>query len=288
MKIKKTSFFLWIILFFLLLPTWIFFLSNLAFWPWDNYIFSNNMNVYLEKIFPKNEKIQLKRWDYYYRLWEYEKALQKYVKINCKTQEICFSLSYNLGNTYYKLWEKSLSPNEKISFWQKALSSYQKALEVKEDDHARKNYEFVLKKLNELMDEIQQNIQSNQNQNQPNETQKSDPQENNSQQEESDKTQEEQEQQENSQESGEQEQPQNQTDETQPRGPSIKIDENAIDETTKLTPDQKEAIEKYIENLQQEEKNNIHLNKPREQRDIYDILREDFMFEDLNKNQSGW
>lgn len=159
MKIKKTSFFVWIIVFVLLLPSAIFILSNLAFWPGNNYIFSNNMNKYLEKIFPKNEKIQLKKWDYYYRLWEYEKALQTYVKINCKTEEVCFSLSYNLGNTYYRLGENNPYTNEKIWLWQKSLSSYQKALWVKEDENTRKNYEFVLKKLNDLMNDLNKETQ---------------------------------------------------------------------------------------------------------------------------------
>lgn len=84
-------------------------------------------------------------------------------------------------------------------------------------------------------------------------------------------------------------QPQEQTsDQIQPRGPSIKIDENAPESSKELTQEQKEQIQWYIEQLKQEEKNNIHLNKPREQQDIFDILRDDFMFEWMKQNQSGW
>jgi len=90
---------------------------------------------------------------------------------------------------------------------------------------------------------------------------------------------------ENSQESQSQDQP---SDQIQPRWPSMKIDENALDTVPELTQEQKEEIQKYIEKLQQEEKNNIHLNKPREQKDIFDILRDDFMFEWMKQNQSGW
>lgn len=83
----------------------------------------------------------------------------------------------------------------------------------------------------------------------------------------------------------EQQQSQN---ETQPRWPSIKIDENALDSTKQLSPQEKEAVEAYLKELQEEEKNNIHLNKPREQRDIFDILKDDFMFDNLNTNQNWW
>lgn len=77
-------------------------------------------------------------------------------------------------------------------------------------------------------------------------------------------------------------------DTPQPRGPSIKIDENALQEAKPLTPEEKQAIELYIKELQEEEKSNVHLNKPRTQRDIFDILKEDFMFEDFGKNKNGW
>lgn len=292
MKIKKTSFFVSIILFVLLLPSMIFILSNLAFWPWNNYIFSNNMNKFLEKIFPKNEKIQLKKWDYYYRLSEYEKALQTYVKINCTTDEVCFLVSYNLGNTYYRLWEKIIETNQKIWFWQKSLSSYQKALQIQEDENTRKNYEFVLKKLNDFMSELNQEKQNQQQQSSENN-------QDNSQSEEKESTQQDQQQQNQQQDESSQEssqdgensqenQTQNQQNQTQPRWPSIKIDENALDETKELSPQEKEAVEAYLKELQEEEKNNIHLNKPREQRDIFDILTDDFSFDNLDKNQNWW
>lgn len=288
MKIKKTFLWVFIILFFLLLPSWIFFISNLAFWPWNNYIFAHSLNKYLAKIFPENEKIQLKKGDYYYRLWEYEKALQQYGKIDCKTDFICSILYYNLGNTYYRLWENSHQITDKLWFWQQSLSGYQKALQIKEDEKTRKNYEFVLKKMNEFIDEMKKKQES----------EKQPPQLPESSQEDKD-TQEKDDTQSNTQELKDEnntpweeksQEPQSNAsdDNIQPRGPSMKIDENALDTTPELTPEQNDEIQEYIEQLQQEEKNNIHLNKPREQKDILDILRDDFMFEDFGKNNNGW
>ncbi len=293
MKIKKTTLFILIIGFFLVLPSIIFFASNLAFWPWNNYIFSHNINKYLEKVFPKSEKLQLKRWDYYYRLSEYEKALQNYAQLDCKSDEICKVLYHNLGNTYYRLWEYSHNNNDKISFWQKALSTYQKSLKIQDEEKTRKNYEFVLKKLNELMEEIKN--QQEEKEEQEDEANNWEKQQNEQENEETNWEKEQNEQTE-TEKSGENswentsEENQNNTweDTPQPRGPSIKIDENALQEAKPLTPEEKQAIELYIKELQEEEKSNVHLNKPRTQRDIFDILKEDFMFEDFGKNKNGW
>ncbi len=287
MKIKKTFLWVFIILFFLVLPSWIFFVSNLAFWPGNNYIFAHSLNKYLAKIFPENEKIQLKKGDYYYRFWEYKKALEQYTKIDCKTDLICSILYYNLGNTYYRLWENTPQITDKLWFWQQALSVYQKALQILEDEKTRKNYEFVLKKMNEFIDEMKkkQELEKQPPQQEPSQ-ENQDTQENDSPQPNTEELQDE-----NNntwEEKSQSPQPNTSDNQIQPRWPSMKIDENALDTVPELTQEQKEEIQKYIEKLQQEEKNNIHLNKPREQKDIFDILRDDFMFEWMKQNQSGW
>ena len=292
MKIKKTLFWISFLLFFLLLPSGIFFLSNLAFWPGNNYIFSHNLNRHLERFFRNNDKIELKKWDYYYRLWEYQKALEKYTKIDCKIDSLCIILYYNLGNTYYRLWEYSQQSTDKVGFWQHALSTYQKALQLQEDEKTRKNYEFVLKKLNDFMQEMKKK------QEEKDDSQLNPPQEEEEKWEnETSQTDEKEKEQENEtspssekpEEKSQESQPQEQTsDQIQPRGPSIKIDENAPESSKELTQEQKEQIQWYIEQLKQEEKNNIHLNKPREQQDIFDILRDDFIFGWMKQNQSGW
>lgn len=273
MKIKQISIFFSIILCFLLLPSVLFSLSNLAFWPWNNYIFSNHFNRYLEKVFPKSDMLKLKKWDFYYRMGEYQKALSEYLKLNCNTDKKCFTLYHNIGNTYYKLWEYTHNTMEKISFWQQSLVYYQRALDITYDEETKKNYDFVLQKLRKLMDDLKE-----ENELEPESEENHQP------------SQETEEQNQNTQESETEEQPeQNQnSQEIQPRGPSIKIDEFSQQAQQWLSDDEKNMIEEYLHQLQEEERQNRELNKPREQRDILDILREDFFFDKFDRNESGW
>ncbi len=295
MKIKKTLLWIFIILFILLLPSGVFIVSNFAFWPGGNYIFAQNLNKYLEKIFPENEKIQLKKGDYYYRLWEYQKAREKYENIDCKSDTICMILYYNLGNTYYRLWEYIPQDSDKIWFWQEALWAYQKALQIQEDEKTRKNYEFVLKKLNEFIQEVTKKQEEEmkksaqeQSWEEPNQPEENGEQKEDEKQEPQKENQKPSAQQDKEQSEESKPQQDENSQQIQPRGPSIKIDQKALDTVPELTKEQKQEIENYIKELQQEEKSNIHLNKPREQKDIFDILKDDFMFEWMKQNQTGW
>lgn len=155
MKIKNILYFLIIVIFIILLPSLIFYTSNLAFWPGNNYIFANNLNKKLEIFFKENNLLKLKKADFYYKLWEYEKALELYLQTDCKNEEKCFILYHNIWNTYYKLWELKEEKLKKITLWQKSLSFYLKALSIKKDDQTKKNYDFVLEKLQKLVKDEQ-------------------------------------------------------------------------------------------------------------------------------------
>jgi hypothetical protein len=61
-----------------------------------------------------------------------------------------------LGNVFYKLGENELNDiQKKVDLWKRSLQSYNQILFKKEDKKTRENYNFVLKKLNDLIEQIQ-------------------------------------------------------------------------------------------------------------------------------------
>lgn len=283
MKIKNIIIWVFFIVFVLLIPSFLFFISNLAFWPWDNYVFANSINKKLEKIFPENDLIKLKRADYFYKLWEYEKALEKYLEVDCFNKETCFILNHNIANTYYKIWEFS-PENKKLEYRQKSLWHYSKALENKQDIETKKNYDFVLDKLNKLMEEMKKKQEKNQEEQEKQEETKSEDEnkkeektETNSETPKDDK-----ETQENWESWDEQK------DEIIPKWDSMKIDETSQKLQKPLSKEEKAEIEKYLEQLKNEEEQNINLNKPKDTRDLFDIFKDDLFFEWFDRNENDW
>jgi hypothetical protein len=53
-----------------------------------------------------------------------------------------------------------------------------------------------------------------------------------------------------------------------------------------LTPDEKEAIKEYLKSLEQEEKENMRLNKP--QKDGWDMYDDFFNFEEWGWDDYDW
>lgn len=153
MKIKKSIIIFFVILFALFLPSIVFLVSNLSFLEW-NFITAWKINKYLEKFFD-DDLLNMKNWDYYYRFWDYEKALKEYNKIRCTKQDFCQKLFHNVWNTLYYLWDKK-SDLEKIDYWQRSVNSYLKSLSIKEDKETFHNYEYVKSKLDELMKKMQE------------------------------------------------------------------------------------------------------------------------------------
>lgn len=81
-----------------------------------------------------------------------------------------------------------------------------------------------------------------------------------------------------------------------PKWDSINIDENSQDAKNKLSKEEKQEIENYLKWLQEEEKQNIRLNKPKDEKTIFDIFSEDFFFkwfdnfffEWFDRNENDW
>lgn len=269
MKIKNIVFFIVFVLSIILLPSMIFFMSNSTFW--NNFIFSNNINKSLESIFSENDLLKLKKADYYYKLWEYDKAFKKYLEIDCNNKDTCFILNHNIWNTAYKLWE-NLNNLDKLNLWQKSLSYYSKALNIKYDKKTKKNYDFVLNKLNDLIKEIKKQDESKNNKENSNEEEKQKEQNN------------------------EKEQKQDKwssdsnwwkEESVIPKMPSIQINNDKKKALEPLSEEEKTKLENYMKWLQEEEKQNIEFNKPQDDRDITKILEEDF-FSTFDKNENDW
>jgi Ca-activated chloride channel homolog len=103
---------------------------------------------------PKKTELQFNTAAAAYKTGKFEDSLAGFQKSlqteNIPLQQQAF---YNLGNTQYRVGQKTEKSDVKktISLWQKALKSYEQALQLKADDaDAKFNYEFVKKKLEQL------------------------------------------------------------------------------------------------------------------------------------------
>ena len=66
---------------------------------------------------------------------------------------------YNLGNTHYRMGEEQLetNPEETIKLWNRGLKNYENALNLdSNDEDAKFNYDYLKKRLEELMSQQQQ------------------------------------------------------------------------------------------------------------------------------------
>jgi len=224
-----------------------------------NFVFANNLNIYLEKIFPRNNHLLFKKWDFYYKMGMFEKAIDLYSKVKCESEKTCQKLYHNIGNSYYKSAD-FLDEKQQIEYYKNALWSYQKSLNYTFNDETKKNYDFVLNKLQALMDKIKEEAQKNENQ----------------------KSQEKKD--EDTQENQKQEQQQEQwqksqwnSDEIIPKWNSIQISPQELETIEKwLTPQEKKEIQEYLEQLKREEWENRNFNKPQEKKDIFDIYQDFF------------
>ena len=125
--------------------------------------------------FPNNKVWIYNKWNSYYKLKEYDKAKQAYLKIvNTGNNLLNYYLLHNLGNTFYRLWQKTTDLQKRYQNWLKAVKFYQQALTIWKNIHVsekdlyetEKNLEFVLNKLKQLNQK--QNKQQKQNSNQNN------------------------------------------------------------------------------------------------------------------------
>ena len=100
-----------------------------------------------------------------YKAATFDKAADAFQK-SLKTKQVKLQQDtyYNLGNTQYRLGQKTEkeNPQQTIPTWEQAVKSYEAALQIKADDaDAKFNRDFVKKKLEELKKQEQQQQQQN-------------------------------------------------------------------------------------------------------------------------------
>jgi len=124
------------------------------------YIWQGNYTQAIH-LFPNNKTWDYNKANFYYTMKDYKNALKFYQKaISSGENLLNYYIFHNLWNTYYRIWENIKDSTKKtISNWVSATLAYKKAIKIwekikvnkKDLEETKKNLEFVLKKIDELM-----------------------------------------------------------------------------------------------------------------------------------------
>jgi Ca-activated chloride channel family protein len=139
---------------------------------------------------PSKAELQFNAGDASYKAGDYTQAVSGFER-SLKTGQVPMQQSayYNLGNTKYRLGQKTEkeNPQETIKTWEEAVKSYDTALQIKADDaDAKHNRDFVKRKIEQLKKQEEQKKQDQQKQQDQKNQQKSNDQQNQSQDQKSD------------------------------------------------------------------------------------------------------
>ncbi|MBU1784158.1 MAG: tetratricopeptide repeat protein [Candidatus Omnitrophica bacterium] len=109
---------------------------------------------------PDDQTIQYNRAAALYRNAEFEKAFDAFLaSFSEDTGSLAEKAVYNAGNSKYREGEKkeARDPGSAMSDYKDALEFYKKAIEVSpEDEDAKVNYEYTLKKIRKLEEELKE------------------------------------------------------------------------------------------------------------------------------------
>jgi hypothetical protein len=95
-------------------------------------------------------------WNAYYKNREYEIAIQAYEwALWTENNNLLFRIYHNLWNSYYRIWEQN--EENKLEYFLNSVSNYEEALEIKYDEETEANRDFVLEKIKELEEKMQEN-----------------------------------------------------------------------------------------------------------------------------------
>lgn len=163
--------------------------------------------------------------------------------------------------------------------WTFCLQSYNISLEILFHPETKANYDFVYQKLSELKNEMekQKDEKEDQKQEEKEENKKSNQElpKSDSKSDAEEKTNDAQKEQNTSGEK------------IIPKAPSMEIYDTDGKISKPFSKDEEKQIQQYIETLKNEEKENIHLNKPKENTSIEEILKNDF-FDNPFKIENDW
>jgi Ca-activated chloride channel family protein len=117
---------------------------------------------------PSKAELQFNAGDAAYKTGDYAQAAFGFEK-SLKTGQVPVQQSayYNLGNTKYRLGQKTdkENPQKTIKTWEEAVKSYDTALQIKTDDaDAKHNRDFVKRKIEQLKKQEEQKKQDQQKQ----------------------------------------------------------------------------------------------------------------------------
>lgn len=119
---------------------------------------------------PEDPSIQHNRAAALYRKGEFSEAGEAFLKSLGGGEEYLEERTvYNIGNTEYRIGEgrEGSDPSSAMENYKKALEYYKRAMELSpEDQDAKYNYEFTLKKIREIEPQAQQQQQQQQEQQQ--------------------------------------------------------------------------------------------------------------------------
>ncbi len=174
---------------------------------------------------PDDPVIQYNRAATFYRKGDFAKAIESFLKSFASEKKgLEESSAYNVGNSKYRIGEKvqKKDPKAALKDFGEALEYYKRSMEIDPDDmDAKINYEYTLKKMNDLKQESQEQQQQQQQQDQqPQQEQEKQDQEQKDEQQKKDQKQEKQDQQkeqEKQQQEKQREQEQQQKQQEQPR-----------------------------------------------------------------------
>ena len=102
------------------------------------------------KYFEKSHSIEgiYNKGNALYKQKLYSWALMQYKSILWKEKNnLNFNLNYNIWNSFYRVWELKKDSNLKIKNREEAIKYYRDSLNIKYDEQAKKNLEFVLDRI---------------------------------------------------------------------------------------------------------------------------------------------
>lgn len=239
---------------------------------WKKYFLSWNYDL-SQKYFSKNWDIYsvYNQANSYYKNWDFDLALEKYLWLLNENNdiELSFKTFHNIWNTYFRIWEKNNLEKEKLLL---SIINYEKALEIKEDFETRFNLEFVLEKLQDLIEETSSQDSNFEDTEHEQENLSQDSSEENSPQD---------------SHQGEDEKQEDLEWSDFPQTPSQENKEES--NSLNLSEEDREFLEQYQERLIQEQiRNSSNFNKNyNERNDIFDNFLRDSFFDNSSLNQEN-
>lgn len=201
-----------------------------------------------------------KQWIYnkanvLYKQRKYKESIKEYMSLLSIGSTIYdFRLNHNIANNFYRLWEAEKDIDKKIKTWEKSVEYYRNALNITYDDQAKKNLEFVLKKIEEAKNKKEKENNKEQKSNNDQEKDKNNQKNNKQDSDKKDKQNSK-----DTKQSGEKNQWETKEEwekKGQESGEQKTSKEQKWESESNLSQDQTKALQQYEEALKQEQKNN--------------------------------